>query len=88
MPENAQAAGKSLISGRDPVEEPLRGQGPDDSLHLRHGQKLRIRGEYGFVLSHPSGKNKDAARVGHPAFEFSSTWVRRRANGGTTKVVP
>ena len=23
--------------------------------------------ELGFVLSHPSGKNKDAARVGHPA---------------------
>jgi hypothetical protein len=33
--------------------------------HFRAG--LGVAG-FAFVLSHPGGKDKDAARVGHPAF--------------------
>jgi len=43
-------------------------------LHITY-RRIEIRDEVKlrFEVSHPSGKNKDAARMGHP--EFHLPWV-------------
>jgi len=43
---------------------------------VRTGQMLYRTGGFRFVVSHPSRKNKSAARVGHPAFSGINLWMR------------
>ena len=44
-----------------------RSENPDPSTSLRTGSGApHFCAEFGFEVSHPSGKNRDAARVGHP----------------------
>ena len=40
--------------------------------------------ERGCEVSHPSGKNNDAARVGHPTFVVSHPFARNKAKGWGT----